>query len=240
MGTAEQPGRFHSTRWTLIRRAQGQQPAARAALAELCGIYWYPLYAFVRAKTRGQGDEAADLTQAFFARLLEKQDLEAVDPKFGRFRSWLLASMTHFLHNEWDRQRAQKRGGGAAPISIDAAAADAAWQRETAHTLTPEKLYERKLTLVLLERVLAALEAEYAGRGKAALFQKLKGVLTGDPTERYAQIAAELGMSEGAVKVAVFAMREQHARLLRAEVAELVDGEEEIAPEIEGLLESLL
>lgn len=227
---------FHSTRWTLIRRAQGRGPEARAALSELCALYWYPVYAFIRAKTRGQGDEAADLAQAFFTRLLEKQDLGAVDQERGRFRSWLLASVSHFLQNEWDRQRAQKRGGGAAAISIDAAAAAATFERETAHWLTPEKLYERHFTLVMLEGVLEALRAEYADRGKAALFDKLRGTLTGDPTERYAQIAAELGMTEGAVKVAVFAMRERHARLLRAEVVELFGSEED---ELQSLLDSL-
>jgi RNA polymerase sigma factor (sigma-70 family) len=239
VGKAPQ-GRSHfpTTRWTLIRAARAGDPQARRALSELCGTYWYPLYGFARKKGYSP-DDAADLTQAFFARLLEKRDLDAVDPRFGHFSSWLLASMTHFLHNAWDKERAKKRGGDATPVSIDAAAADRAWQRETATDLTPEKLYDRMLTLQVMERAQAALSAEYAARGESARYEALKGAMTGELTARYAEIARTLGLSDVAVRQAARRLRLRFSELLREEVAELVADPAEVEAEVGRMLASL-
>lgn len=233
------PGRFQTTRWTLIRRARGESAEASLALSELCKIYWYPLYAFVRRKGHS-ADDAADLTQAFFARLLEKRDLDAVDPKFGRFQSWMLASMTHFLANEWDRASAQKRGGGTVPVPIDGVQADRAWREETTLTLSPERLYERKMTFALFARVRAVLEAEYSAQGNGELYALLKGKLTDEAIGPYAEIAAALEKTEGAVKQHVGRLKERYTSALLEEVEHLVDGSpEEVKAELARMLRSL-
>jgi len=224
-----------STRPSLLLAARLPSAEGKEALATLCRLYWYPLYAFVRRRGRGT-DEAHDLTQGFFTRLLEREDLHAVDPKRGRFRSWLLSSMTHFLANEWDREQTQKRGGGQVIVSIDTEDAEGRYLAEPSHDLTPEKLYERKWALALLERVLAILGAEYARKGKAALFGKLEGTLTGDGSAPYAQVARELTMSEGAVKVAAYWLRCRYQALLRAEVADTLERPEDVDDEISVLV----
>src|SRR5271155_692938 len=171
---------FATTRWSLVLAAgQRSSPQSSAALATLCENYWYPLYAYVRRRGH-DSDEAQDLTQAFFARLLEKNDLAAADPERGRFRSFLLASLKHFLANEWDRQRAQKRGGGRPPFSIDFGAAEDRYRGEPSHELTAEKIFERRWAMVLLANVQARLEQEYVEAGKPTAFNRLKIFLTGE------------------------------------------------------------
>jgi RNA polymerase sigma factor (sigma-70 family) len=234
------PRQFATTRWSLVLAAgQRSSPQSSAALATLCENYWYPLYAYVRR--RGQdADEAQDFTQAFFARLLEKNDLAAADPGRGRFRSFLLASLKHFLANEWDRSRAQKRGGGRAALSIDFRTAEERYRAEPSHDLTPEKIFERRWALVLLENVLARLHDESAQAGKTDSFDHLKGFLTGEQSAiTYGQLAAELNMSEGAVKVAVHRLRRRYRELLRAEIEETVADAEEIDQEIRDLFSAL-
>ena len=221
--------------------AAGQRgsPQSSAALATLCENYWYPLYAYARRRGH-QADEAQEFTQAFFARLLEKNDLAAADPGRGRFRSFLLTSLKHFLANEWDRARAQKRGGGRSVLWIDFGTAEERYRAEPSHDLTPEKVFERRWALVLLENVLARLHAESAQAGKANSFDRLKGFLTGEQSGvTYGQLAVELNTSEGALKVAVHRLRRRYRELLRAEIEETVADPDEIDQEIRDLFTAL-
>ena len=236
-------GRFEATRWSIViaaKKAGGSDSAlAHDALGKLCTAYWYPLYTFVRRSGKSPHD-AQDLTQEFFARLLEKNWLDDVDRSRGRFRSWLLAAMKHFLFNEWDRSRAQKRGGGATPIPLDAVSAESRYAHEPADTATAtaEVLFDRRWTLTLLDRVLARLRAEFSTAGKAALFDALKPSLTGEKSP-YADLAAQLGMSEGAVKTAVHRLRTRYRDLIRTEIAETVETPAEVDDELRHLLAAL-
>ncbi|MEQ1858673.1 MAG: RNA polymerase sigma factor [Chthoniobacteraceae bacterium] len=225
---------FHTTHWSLVLAARGDASSARSPLAALCRSYWYPLYAFVRRQGISPHD-AQDLTQEFFARLLEKDWLNAVERERGRFRSWLLAAMKHFLINEWDKSRAKKRGGGIAFVSIDDMTAESRYEHEPADLATADLLYDRRWALTLLDRVLARLREEFVGAGKAAHFDALKGTLTGDRTP-YADIATALGTSEGAVKVAVHRLRERYRDLIRTEIAETVATPSEVEEELRHLL----
>jgi RNA polymerase sigma-70 factor (ECF subfamily) len=220
-------------------RAAGDSsgPEARDALASLCTAYWYPLYAFVRRQGHGP-EQAQDLTQGFFARLLEKNDLASADQTRGRFRSFLLAACKHFLSNERDREHALKRGGGRVPLSIDRTAAEGCYGREPSHDETPERLFERRWALTLLEQVLARLRGEYETAGKGRLFERLKGHLTGGG-EAHAQAAAELRMSEGAVKVAVHRLRQRYRDLLRDEIAQTLTDPAEVEDEVRALFAAL-
>src|SRR5262249_19335073 len=231
-GRPDACGRFAATRWTLVRAARDPSaPEAREALASLCAVYWYPLYAFIRRRGH-DADEAQDLTQEFFARFLEKDGLASVDEGKGRFRSFLLAACKHFLSNARDRARALKRGGGRAPLSIDAAAAEGRYLGEPGHGETPERLFERRWALALLEQVLGRLRAEHEAAGKGPLFERLKRHLTGDEGGPHARAAAELGMSEGAVKVAVHRLRKRYRELLRDEIAQTLEAPDEVEDEI--------
>ena len=205
-------------------------------MEKLCAIYWYPLYAFVRRRGHSAHD-AQDLTQGFFARLLEKKDLASVDRARGRFRSFLLAALDHFLINEWHRARTQKRGGATVLFSFDALDAESRLRHEPA-TDSPEQIYDRRWAMTLLDQVMARLRTEMAGAGKLAHFEALKFCLTGERTA-YAEVGARLAMSEGAVKVAVHRLRERYRALLRAEIAETVATPEEIEDELRALLAAL-
>jgi RNA polymerase sigma-70 factor (ECF subfamily) len=223
----------------VLAAGQGTPSEAHEALSTLCGLYWYPLYAFTRRQGR-EAEDARDSVQGFFTRLLEKNDLAAVDRQRGRFRAWLLASLKHYLANEWNRERAQKRGGGLTSLSIDTETAEGRYQHEPSHDLTPEKLYERRWALTLLEHVLSTLEQECARIGKQPLFEKLRGTLTGNVEQApYAEVARTLDMSEQAVKVAVHRLRGRYRELLRAEIAQTVERPEDIEDEIRLLLLSL-
>ena len=240
-GASRSPtGRFQTTPWSLVLAAKDRgAPEAREALAALCASYWYPLYAYIRR--RGHDPERAqDLTQEFFARLLESDALAAVDRRRGRFRSFLLAACTHFLANRRDHDRAAKRGGGRVPIPIDRLDAEGRYGREPAHELTAERLFERRWALALLERVVGRLEAEMAAAGKAALFGPLKATLTGErDMARYAAIALELGLTEGAVKMAASRLRRRYQEILREEIGRTVDDPAEVDEEIRALFTSL-
>jgi RNA polymerase sigma-70 factor (ECF subfamily) len=229
-----------TTRWSLILAAQeGDTPQAREALSALCALYWYPLYAFVRRRGHGPED-AQDRVQGFFTRLLEKNDLAAVDRQRGRFRAWLLASLQHFLANAWDSERALKRGGGQPLLSIDGEAAESRYGLDVTAEMTPERLFERQWALALLEHVLATLGEECARGGKGRLFEKLQGALAGEGEQLpYAQVAEELGMSPGAVKVAAHRLRGRYRELLREEIARTVERPEDIDDEIRLLLAAL-
>jgi RNA polymerase sigma factor (sigma-70 family) len=232
-------GRFELTHWSLIADAgDPDSTRARQALERLCASYWYPLYAFVRREGHSAHD-AQDLTQEFFARLVEKNWLEAVDREKGRFRSFLLAAMKHFLANEWDRARAQKRGGGVALISIDDADADLRYQREPAQQITAEQLFDRRWALTLLDQVLERMRREMTDAGKAAQFEALKFCLTGERAATYDEIAHRLGTTEGSVKVAVHRLRERYRFLLRDEIANTVGSAADVDEELRQLFSAL-
>ena len=231
---------FAATRWTLVLSAAraSQTPRAAAAMAELCRIYWYPLYAFIRRRGH-PAPEAEDLTQEFFARLLEKHFLAAADREKGRFRTFLLMAVKRFLANEYDRAQAQKRGGGQRIVPWEGLEPETRYRLEPANTLTPERLFEQQWALTLLDQVLARLQAEMTAGGKAALFEAMKGHLAGSRDESYAATAARLGLSEGAVKVAVHRLRRRYRELLRDEIAQTVSSPEEIEEEIRHLFTCL-
>jgi RNA polymerase sigma factor (sigma-70 family) len=231
---------FVTTHWSLVVSAgRNDTPHARNALEKLCRAYWFPIYAFVRRQGHGPHD-AQDLTQEFFARLLEKKSLAVADPAKGRFRSFLLASLKHFLANEWDKTQAQKRGGGQILIPIDVATAETSGGFEPADHLTPEKNFERRWALTMLEQVLRRLRAEYVRDGRENLFEQLKPTLTEvSRSVRYAEIAAQMGTTEGAVKAAVHRLRQRYRELLRAEIADTVASPGEVEDEIRNLFAAL-
>jgi RNA polymerase sigma factor (sigma-70 family) len=225
---------FPTTLWAVVLDAGGSEPAqARVALAQLCQGYWYPLYSFVRHRGYSAHD-AQDLTQAFFTQLLEKRGLGRVDPDQGRFRTFLLASLKNFLANDWDRSHARKRGGGQTIVSLDQELGESRYQLEPSHDLTAERHFERQWALTLLEQVLADLRAEYHADGKGELFEELKTVLIGQPGA-YADMAARLRRSAGAIKVAVHRLRHRYRELIRARIAETV-GAGEVEDELRHLL----
>jgi RNA polymerase sigma-70 factor (ECF subfamily) len=215
----------------------GETVQAKAALTALCRAYWYPLYAYIRHQGY-PADRAEDLTQEFFARLLEKDALAAVEQEKGRFRSFLLAACRHFLANQHDHDQALKRGGGRQALSIDFRDADGRYAHEPAHGETPERLFERRWALALLDQVLARLRGEYEAAGKGRLFECLKGRLTGDASS-HAWAAADLGLSEGAVKVAVHRLRKRYRELLREEIAQTLDDPGQVEEEIRALFAAL-
>lgn len=234
--TSRHGAAFATTLWTTVLQAgSAETTQARAALEHLSRAYWYPLYAFVRRQGHSPHD-AQDLTQAFFARLLEKHWLADVNRERGRFRSFLLAAMRHFLANEWDRARAQKRGGGRQCIELDAASAETRYALEPADNATPERIFERRWAMTLLDRVLARLRQEHQQGGKGARFDVLKGALTGDRSALpYAQLGEQLDASEGAVKVAVHRLRQRYRELLREEIANTVASEADVEDELRHL-----
>ena len=234
------PGQFHTTHWSLVLRAgETHAPHADVALDKLCRAYWHPLYAYVRR--RGQRPEdAQDLTQAFFARLLEKKHLKLATPERGRFRSFLLKSFQHFLVNDWERGQAQKRGGGQKLFSLDEMAAEQGYQQQAADTLSPESLYDKRWALTLLERAMQRLSADYAAAGKGELFGQLQGLLLTEGTaESYRALAGPLGMNEGSVKVAVHRLRQRFREAVRAEVAQTVATPAEVDEELRCLMAAL-
>lgn len=216
---------FPTTLWTVVLNAiQDDSVLAHAALARLCEAYWYPLYAFVHRRGHAPHD-AQDLTQAFFAQLLEKHGLHTVAPAKGRFRTFLLAALKNFLANEWDKSQTLKRGGGKSLLSLEQVTAESRYQFEPNHELTPERLFERQWALSLLEQTLETLRCEYQAGGNGPLFEELKGTLTG-VSGGYAEIAAHLGRTEAAIKVAAHRLRHRYRELIRSQIAETVtDGD---------------
>ncbi len=228
---------FETTRWTLVVAAGGPvTEQSREALARLCEIYWYPLYAYVRRRGHAP-DDAQDLTQDFFARLIERNVVAEADPARGRFRSFLLASLKHFLANEHDRATALKRGGGRPLLSLEFETAESRYRLEPRDLETPDKVFERGWSAALLARVMSRLAGEQEEAGKRDLFERLRPVLAeGTAESSYAEIAAACGMSEGAVKVAVHRLRRRFGELLRDEIAETVADPAEVDEEIRYLL----
>jgi DNA-directed RNA polymerase specialized sigma24 family protein len=232
--------RFPTTQWSCVVEAgAGDDQRSHEALARLCNGYWYPLYAFVRRRGH-DADEAMDLVQGYFARLLEKGVLAAADPARGRFRSFLIADCLHYLSHHRRHDSAQKRGGGVRPVSIDARDAEGRFLREPADDLTPERLFERAWAMTLLERVVALLREEYEAGGRAAAFDRLKPVLLGGGIEvPYARLAAELGTTEAAVQKAVYRLRRRYGALLREQIAATVADPDQVEGEIRDLFAAL-
>jgi RNA polymerase sigma-70 factor (ECF subfamily) len=223
----------------VLEAGRHSSPQAKEALATLCRVYWYPLYVFIRRQGRG-AQEAQDLTQEFFVGLLEKEFLADVDREKGRFRSFLLAACKHFLSNQRDRAQAKKRGGGREFISIDLDHAENRYRLEPADDFTPEKLFQRRWAVTLLEQVLEALRNESVRMGKGDQFDHLKGFLTGDKgLSSHRETAEKLGMSEGAVKVAVHRLRKRYRQLLREEIARTLNAGDSIEDEIRELFQAL-
>ena len=235
------PGRFASTHWSVVlSAAQTQSPEAQQALETLCKAYWYPLYAYLRRK--GYGPPAAeDLTQDFFARrVVTKLIFRGAHPGRGKFRTWLLNSLQNLALNERDRQQALKRGGDQPHCSLDLQDAEGRYLTDPGHGLTPEKIYERTWAMTLLDHVLAQLETQCGQEGKATLFAELKCYLPGALSNRpYAEVAARLGKSEEALKMAVSRLRQQYGQFVRAEIKRTVSSPTEVQEELRHLLAAL-
>jgi RNA polymerase sigma-70 factor (ECF subfamily) len=227
---------FVTTHWSIVLCAQNEDsPASAEALAKLCSTYWFPLYAFVRRQGRSPHD-AQDLTQEFFARLLQKDYLKSAAREKGRFRTFLLLALKRFLANDWDRQHAEKRGGFVPIVSIDQELAESRFASEPAHSLQPDVLFDRQWATTLLERTMKRLHEEYVNSGRTRLFELLRGALARDESSLpYAQIAGQLNLSEAAVKMAVQRLRARYREILRAEIADTVSSPDEVEEEIRHL-----
>jgi RNA polymerase sigma factor (sigma-70 family) len=228
---------FATTQWTAVLLAGGDaSPAAEHALEQLCIAYWYPLYAYVRRQGHGV-EEAQDRTQEFFARFLERKYFRLADRNRGRFRSFLLTSLKHFLINDWKKENREKRGGSQVVLSLDEEMAESRFATEPATAQPPDSLYDRGWAAILLDRALTALRVEFEKSGKLDLFERLKGFVWGEQSGlSYAEMAGQLGMTEGAVKVAVHRMRQRYGELLRAEIAQTVSTPAEVNEELRYLV----
>ncbi len=232
---AGQPA-FATTHWSVVlSAAKHETPESVAALERLCRTYWYPLYAYVRRKGNSPQD-AQDLTQEFFARLIARRSLVRVAPEKGRFRSFLLAAMRHFLSDQWDQARALKRGGGLKLLSLDAQQAEERYRLEPVERLDAEKLYQRRWVLVLLEEAIKRLRAELTAAGKGELFERLQVFVAGDSEVTCGEMAIELGLSESAVKSAVHRLRERYRELVREEIGHTLSNPAELDEEIRHLI----
>ncbi len=228
-------GRFATTSWSMVvRAADANSMDARRALETLCEGYWYPLYAFVRRKGFS-AETAEDLTQAFFAYLLENNSLVSAERERGRFRTFLLCSLGNYLKNHWRAELAQKRGGKFKPVAIDFGKGEARYQQEPSHELTPEHIFDRSWAMTLLGSAIETLQQQYVVAGKGDLFQRLKPYLAGQGSIAYRELAQELKISEGSLKVAVHRMRTRCKDLLRERISETVETSEQIDDEINDL-----
>lgn len=227
---------FAATHWSVVLAAQGQSPAAEAALEALCRTYWMPLYAFIRREGYPV-EEAKDLTQEFFARWLERRDFDAARREKGRLRSYLLASLKHFLTNERNKSRAAKRGRGHQPVSLDEIIEQERFQLEPFEALTADQVYERQWASTVLDQVLGRLEADYRGSGRGQLFDYLKLLLVDEPGHlSQGEIGEKLGMTENAVKQAFHRLRLQYRETLREELAHTVATSDEVEDELRHLV----
>jgi RNA polymerase sigma-70 factor (ECF subfamily) len=232
--------RFMTTRWSVVLAAgRTSQPAAREAMATLCGLYWQPLYAFIRRRGSSP-EEAEDMTQAFLAHVIEKESLRHVDPGKGKFRSFLLASFKNFLSDQRSKEAALKRGGGVAPASLDAEEAEGRYRLEPADDATPERIFERQWALTVIEQAMTRLRERYLRSGKEDHFEEMKIFLSGEKRPvPYAEVAARLGITELAVKVAVHRLRKRFRDALREEIAQTVAESEQIDAELQALYAAL-
>lgn len=234
--TESVPAAFTTTHWSVVVAAgNASSPAAAEALARLCRDYWRPLYSYVRRRGYDVHD-AEDLVQAFFERAIEKNYVGAADRHRGRFRTFLLAALEHFLAKEWQKSQRLKRGGGRMLISIDETAEDG-YRAEPADPVTAERIYDRRWALTLLEQALNGLRREYSDSGRIEVFESLAGILSGDKAEvSYGELAGRLGMSEGSVKVAAHRLRQRYGEMVRAEIANTVSRPEQVDQELRELM----
>lgn len=237
---APSPGpQFPATHWSVILAGVGtSSEQAGKAVQHLCEAYWHPIYHYLRRSGRSPAD-AQDLTQGFFARVIAKDYLGQVDRNRGRFRSFLLGSLKHFLADEWDRQQAAKRGGGCDILSLDQEEEEGRYLLTPAGDLSPDRVFDRRWALAVLERALHGLEQELAAQGRAEIFAGLRDLIAGGREAGFGQAAARMGMTEGAAKMAVQRMRQRYRELLRAEVRQTVETERETDGELRYLLELL-
>jgi RNA polymerase sigma factor (sigma-70 family) len=227
---------FATTHWSVVLEAQGESPAAQQALEKLCRIYWRPIYSFVRRQGVAR-EEAEDITQGFFAQILERRSLDAVRKEKGRLRSFLLGGVKYFLADEQRRPMAIKRGSGLRPIPLEELRADERMEMEPAHQMTAEMIYERRWALTVLEQALSRLKDEYCRAGNAALFDSLKQLLPDEPgAPSQAEIAARLGMTDNAVRQAFYRFRQRYQSLLREEIAHTVATPGDIEDELRHLI----
>jgi len=238
--TASSPHWFRTTHWSLVALAgEADSPQATAALEKLCQTYWLPLYSYIRRQGYGPHD-AQDLAQGFFARLLRMKSLASVGPQKGKFRTFLLAGLNHFLSDERDHARAEKRGGGKNLISLDATSAEERYLEVPAPELTPEKLFDRRWALTVMEQALGRLRKEYGTAGNAALFEQLRGFLSREagPGE-YESSGQKLGISPGGMAVAVHRLRRRYRECVRFELSQTVTSREDLELEMKYLFEAL-
>lgn len=238
--TPHSDARFATTHWSMVLKAgQPDGTGHQQALETLCRTYWYPLYTYLR-RSGYSTHKAEDYTQGFFATLLEKHRLEYADPARGRFRSFLLTSLKHFVADEHDRARAKKRGGAGQMLSLDTTDAEHRYALELADHVSPEKLFERSWALTVLKEALARLRSEYRAANRQDLFERLKCYLQADENPpSYAEAAAALGMSEGTLRVAVHRLRQQYGRLVRQAIAQTVESPDQVDEELRQLFAAL-
>lgn len=237
--TSQGDPQFHTTHWSLIAAAAEPSETSEAALENLCQAYWYPVYAFIRRRGH-TAEDARDLAQEFFATLLEKGYLADADPDRGRFRAFLLTAVARFVSKQHERAAAQKRGGGRQKLSLNFDDGESRYQHEPSHDWTAERIFERRWALTLLDRTLSQLRQDHEAAGKLAQFDVLKVFLTGEagaPPLR--QVAEKLGMTEGAVKVAIHRLRQKYREALRAQIAQTVAAQEDVDNELAVLLAAL-
>ena len=236
----EPGGPFTTTHWSLVLTAYASDTTTAAvALNKLCQSYWYPVYAFIRRKGHAP-EECRDLTQEFFAELLDKEIFRAADRERGRFRSFLLAAVKNFLSHQWEKARAKKRGGEYVFVSLDAQEAEGHYSLEPADPVTPEQLFDRRWALTILEQTFMRLRGEYVTAGKGKLLNALQPCLSGDDTSRsYAEIGAELNLTEGAARVAAHRMRSRYSELLRTEISKTLASPADVEAELAALRASL-
>jgi RNA polymerase sigma factor (sigma-70 family) len=234
MHTLPGSSRFPTTRWTVVVAAGNpHRKEARSALVSLCENYWYPLYAYLRR--RGYpADQAQDLTQEFFMRVLEGRYLDRAEREKGRFRAFILTSLKFFVADEEDRQRAHKRGGGAV-LPLEFSSGEDRYQREPVHDQTPERIFERRWALSVLDRVVEKLRDEFVQHSRPEHFERLKVFLLGQSDRPYAALAREMSTSEGAVKVAIHRLRKRYRELFRQEIADTVADPAEVESELRYL-----
>jgi len=238
MDTLPGPSQFPATRWSLVVAAgDPHRKEARSALVSLCESYWYPLYAYLRRRGYSS-DLAQDLTQEFFVRVIEGRYLDRAEPEKGRFRAFLLTSLKFFVADEDDRRRAHKRGGGMV-VPLEFSSGEERYQREPAHAETPERIYERRWALSVLDRVVEKLRNEFVQHGRPDHFERLKVFLLGQSDAPYAALAREMNTTEGALKVAIHRLRKRYRELFRQEIADTVADPTEVESELRYLADVL-
>jgi RNA polymerase sigma factor (sigma-70 family) len=230
---------FQTTRWSLVLAAgKSSTDESRDAIEILCKQYWYPLYVYVRGRGHG-ADRAQDLTQGFFARLLEQKIVRNADPQRGKFRSYLLGALKHFLSHEWSRAHARKRGSGREAMRLEFGEAETRYSLEPAHEMTAEKMFERQWALTVLELALKDLGEQSARNGKERHFSRLKGFLAGGTASAYREAGDELGLNEGAVRVMVHRLRRKYRELVRGQIRMTVGSADDVEDEVRHLFASI-